>query len=121
MGNFDVQKKIDEMQKNIKLMKKETLTSISRSSSLGLRNNKGSYIKTECTVGDTVYVPFRDIIQEMTIIGIIYDGTLVYYKWNLKDDKGVFPWLDGFPEHNLGSTVFLSKEEAKKSTSLKNI
>ncbi len=88
---------------------------------IGLRNNKGSYIKTECTVGDTVYVPFRDTIQEMTIIGIIYDGVLVYYKWDVKDDKGIFPWLDGFPEHNLGSTVFLSKEEAKKSTSLKNI
>lgn len=82
---------------------------------IGLRNNKDLFIKTECTVGDTVYVPFRDTIQEMIIIGIIYDGTIVYYKWNVKDDKGIYPWLDGFPEHNLGNTVFLTREEAEKS------
>lgn len=51
----------------------------------------------------------------MIIIGIIYDGTIVYYKWNVKDDKGIYPWLDGFPEHNLGNTVFLTREEAEKS------
>ena len=51
----------------------------------------------------------------MIIIGIIYDGTIVYYKWNVKDDKGIYPWLDGFPEHNLGNTVFLTREEDEKS------
>ena len=82
---------------------------------IGLGNNKDLFSKMKCTVGDTVYVPFRDTIQEMIIISIIYDGTIVYYKWNVKDDKGIYPWLDGFPEHNLGNTVFLTREEAEKN------
>ncbi len=50
----------------------------------------------------------------MIIIGIIYDGTIVYYKWNVKDDKGIYP-LMVFPEHNLGNTVFLTREEVEKA------
>ena len=72
---------------------------------------KGRLQILPCAVGDTVYVPHRGHIQEMIITMVSWDGTGYFFSWRL--NSGVYPNLDGFSEHKIGKTVFLTREEAK--------
>lgn len=73
---------------------------------------QGLLLKLPCKVGDTVYVPHRGKIQEMIIQMVSWNGTSFFFSWTL--DSGIYPWLDGFGDMNIGKTVFLTQAEAEQ-------
>lgn len=73
---------------------------------------QGLLLKLPCKVGDTVYVPHRGKIQEMIIQMVSWNETSFFFSWTL--NSGIYPWLDGFGDMNIGKTVFLTKEEAEE-------
>ena len=72
-------------------------------------------IELPCAVGDTVYEvqETRKRIQEYTVISVHHSHCSTLFGWTLKDGKGVYSNLNGFEEHAIGKTVFLTKEEAE--------
>ena len=73
---------------------------------------QGLLLKLPCKVGDTVYVPHRGKIQEMIIQMVSWNGTSFFFSWTL--NSGIYPWLDGFGDMNIGKTVFLTQDEAEQ-------
>lgn len=75
---------------------------------------QGLLVRLPCKVGDTVYVPTRNFISELRIVLISVDTSdgAMYFSWML--NNGIYPNLDGFSGHELGKTVFLTREEAEK-------
>lgn len=73
---------------------------------------QGLLLKLPCKVGDTVYVPHRGKIQEMIIQMVSWNGTSFFFSWTL--NSGIYPWLDGFGDMNIGKTVFLTQAEAEQ-------
>lgn len=68
-----------------------------------------------CNVGDTVYEPRCDgsFIQEYTVISIHISSCGNLYGWELKDGRGIYSNINGFSEHAIGKTVYLTREEAE--------
>ena len=73
---------------------------------------QGLLLKLPCRVGDTVYVPHRGKIQKMIIQMVSWNGTGFFFSWTL--NSGIYPWLDGFGDMNIGKTVFLTQTEAEQ-------
>ena len=73
---------------------------------------QGLLLRLPCKVGDTVYVPHRGKIQEMIIQMVSWNGTGFFFSWTL--NSGIYPWLDGFGDMNIGKTVFLTQAEAEQ-------
>ena len=73
---------------------------------------QGLLLRLPCNVGDTVYVPHRGKIQEMIIQMVSWNGTSFFFSWTL--NSGIYPWLDGFGDMNIGKTVFLTQEQAEE-------
>ena len=73
---------------------------------------QGLLLKLPCKVGDMVYVPHRGKIQEMIIQMVSWNGTSFFFSWTL--NSGIYPWLDGFGDMNIGKTVFLTQDEAEQ-------
>ena len=69
-----------------------------------------------CKVGGIVYEiqPIRGIVQEYEITTIKYNGHYWWFTWILKDRKGIYGNVEGFSSHQIGKTVFLTKEEAEE-------
>ena len=76
---------------------------------------QGRLITLPCKIGDTVYEvqETRKRIQEYTVISVHHSHCSTLFGWTLKDGKGVYSNLNGFEEHAIGKTVFLTKEEAE--------
>lgn len=71
-----------------------------------------------CWVGDTVYElqEIRRRIQPLEIISVnIGRMGEPYFNWELKDGIGIHQNIRGFGASQLGKTVFLEKEAAKKA------
>lgn len=70
-----------------------------------------------CKVGDTVYElqPERHRAQAYTVTTIKYNGHYWWCTWVLKDDEGVYGNVEGFSEHQIGKTVFRTREEAENA------
>ncbi len=70
-----------------------------------------------CKVGQTVYEiqPIRKRVQEYEVTTIKYNGHYWWFTWILKDRKGIYGNIEGFSSHQIGKTVFLTKEEAEKA------
>ena len=70
-----------------------------------------------CKVGDTVYEiqPTRKRVQAYEITTIKYNGHYWWFTWILKDRKGIYGNVDGFSSHQIGKTVFLTREEAERA------
>ena len=68
-----------------------------------------------CKVGGIVYEiqPIRGIVQEYEITTIKYNGHYWWFTWILKDRKGIYGNVEGFSSHQIGKTVFLTKEDAE--------
>lgn len=75
---------------------------------------QGLLVRLPCKVGDTVYVPTRNFISELriTLVSVNTSDGAMYFSWML--NSGIYPNLDGFSGYELGKTVFLTREEAKK-------
>lgn len=77
---------------------------------------EGYLVELPCKPGDTVYVPHRGRIQEMTVTSARIDNFgFWFFEWKVKDDKGVYPWLVGFSCGQIGKYVFLTEHEAQKA------
>ena len=76
---------------------------------------QGRLITLPCKIGDTVYEvqEIRKRIQEYTVISVHHSHCSTLFGWTLKDGKGVYSNLNGFEEHAIDKTVFLTKEEAE--------
>lgn len=72
---------------------------------------QGRLIKLPCKMGDTVYVPTRDLISELRIVHITISKNNTFFHWMLS--TGIYPNLDGFSVDKIGKTVFLTKSEAE--------
>lgn len=70
-----------------------------------------------CKVGDVVYEiqPIRKRVQTYEITTIKYNGHYWWFTWILKDRKGIYGNVEGFSSHQIGKTVFLTREEAEKA------
>jgi hypothetical protein len=70
-----------------------------------------------CKVGDTVYEiqPIRKRVQAYEITTIKYNGHYWWFTWILKDRKGIYGNVDGFSSHQIGKTLFLTREEAERA------
>lgn len=70
-----------------------------------------------CKVGDMVYEiqPIREMVQAYEITTIMYNGHYWWFTWILKDRKGIYGNVEGFSSHQIGKTVFLTKEEAEQA------
>lgn len=66
-----------------------------------------------CAVGQIVYVPTRNFVSEYKITSVMYANTF-FFNWKLI--SGIYTKLDGFPEGEIGRSVFLTRKEAKKAT-----
>ena len=76
-----------------------------------------------CKVGDMVYEiqPIRQRVQSYEITTLKWNGHYWWFTWILKDRKGIYGNVEGFNNHQIGKTVFLTKEEAEeKLKELKN-
>lgn len=76
--------------------------------------DRNLFVRLPCKVGDTVYEPrcHRGFIQEYTVISIHISNCGNLYGWKLKDGKGIYSNQNGFSEHAIGKSVFLTHEEA---------
>lgn len=71
-----------------------------------------------CKVGDTVYEmqKLRKRIQPYEIISLKIgrlSGT--FYYWEVKGSDGIYGNIKGFPNSEIGKTVFLTKQAAEKA------
>lgn len=66
-------------------------------------------------VGEVVYEiqPIRKRVQTYEITTIKYNGHYWWFTWILKDRKGIYGNVEGFSSHQIGKTVFLTREEAE--------
>lgn len=71
----------------------------------------GRLVKLPCAVGDTVYVPTRNFVSEFTVNVITIGRNEIIFGWIL--NKGIYPNLTGFSEHEIGNIVFLTREAAE--------
>lgn len=91
-------------------------TAIKKLSDLEDLEEQGKLLKLPCSVGNTVYEvqDIRKLIQPYEITSASVDrwGKWYFY-WRIKDGRGIYGRVDGFPENYLGIKVFLTKEEAE--------
>ena len=73
---------------------------------------QGLLLRLPCKVGDRVYVPTRNFVSEYTIRSIEIFRNNIFFNWVC--DEGIYKRIDGFPEFELGESVFLTKEAAEK-------
>jgi hypothetical protein len=73
------------------------------------------WIRPPCKVWDTVYEiqPTMERIQEYEVTTVKHNGYYWWFTWILKDRKGIYGNVEGFSSHQIGDTVFLTKEEAE--------
>ncbi len=79
---------------------------------------QGELVKLPCKVGDKVYAITRDFISEYEVAGFYinrYGLSLV--QWRLID--GIYINVHGFYPHEIGTNIFLDKEEAEQKLKLK--
>jgi len=74
---------------------------------------QGLIVILQCKVGDKVYgvSGSRGFVSTYEIISIEICKYYIYYYWKLLN--GIYDNIDGFPDHQIGSTVFLSREDAE--------
>lgn len=72
-------------------------------------------LRPPCAVGETVYEvqDLRKRIQPYTIIAVHVSNRGNFYRWELKDGKGIYGNVNGFSEYALGKSVFLTYEGAE--------
>ena len=72
---------------------------------------QGRLLRLPCKVGDTVYKITRNFISEYKIISETIYPYSIQFNW--KCTKGIYVNLVGFADHEIGKTVFLTREEAE--------
>ena len=73
---------------------------------------QGLLLRLPCKIGDVVYSITRDFISEYTICSIEKYNEVFFFNWRC--EKGIYINVRGFVGHEIGKTVFLTKEEAEQ-------
>lgn len=74
---------------------------------------KGLLLRLPCKIGDIVYSVTRNFISEYTICSIEKYNEGFFFNWRC--EKGIYSNIRGFTGHEIGATVFLTKEEAEQA------
>lgn len=78
---------------------------------------QGLLLRLPCKVGDTVYVPTRNIVSEFTVCSIEVYNEGIFVNWRC--ENGIYPCaryanIKGFAMTEIGKTVFFTKSEAEQ-------
>lgn len=77
---------------------------------------QGKLVILPCKPGDTVYVPYRGKVQEMTVVSVSMNRfESITFRWEVKHEEDIYPNLIGFSSAHIGKTVFLTEHEAKEA------
>ena len=81
---------------------------------------QGKLIVLPCAAGDEVYElqRTRKRVQAYVVTAVEISGgnpISLSFRWHLKDNKGIYGNPYGFTAHDIGKTVFLNEDEAKKA------
>ena len=81
---------------------------------------QGRLMVLPCVAGDEVYEVqrTRKRVQAYVVTAVEIAGgnpINLSFRWHLKDNKGIYGNSYGFTAHDIGKTVFLNEDEAKKA------
>lgn len=75
----------------------------------------GLLLRLPCEIYSYLFAPTRNIVSIFQVVGFKYYGFDVFVKWKLeKGITGNFQ-IGGIYAHEIGKSVFLTKEEAEKA------
>ena len=80
-----------------------------------IAEEEGLLINLPCKIGDSLYQPIRNVINEYKVIGICYDIEKNKWLFEVAYQLGL-EWFKTICEFKaIGKTVFLTKEEAEQA------
>ena len=71
------------------------------------------FVELPCKVGDTLFVPTRNLVSEYKIVSFHVCGEGIWYRTNVI--KGILTRLISDNVEIIGKTVFLTREEAEQA------
>ena len=75
--------------------------------------DRSRFVELPCKVGDTLFVPTRNLVSEYKIVSFHVCGEGIWYRTNVI--KGILTRLISDNVENIGKTVFLTREEAEQA------
>lgn len=79
--------------------------------------DRSLFVELPCKVGDTLFVPTRNLVSEYKIVSFHVCGEGIWYRTNVI--KGILTRLISDNVEIIGKTVFLTREEAEQALKLK--
>ena len=79
--------------------------------------DRSRFVELPCKVGDTLFVPTRNLVSEYKIVSFHICGEGIWYRTNVI--KGILTRLISDNVEIIGKTVFLTREEAEQALKLK--
>ena len=73
--------------------------------------DRSRFVELPCKVGDTLFVPTRNLVSEYKIVSFHVCGEGIWYRTNVI--KGILTRLISDNVEIIGKTVFLTREEAE--------
>ena len=75
--------------------------------------DRSRFVELPCKVGDTLFVPTRNLVSEYKVVSFHVCGEGIWYRTNVI--KGILTRLISDNVENIGKTVFLTREEAERA------
>ena len=75
--------------------------------------DRSRFVELPCKLGDTLFVPTRNLVSEYKIVSFHVCGEGIWYRTNIV--KGILTRLISDNVENIGKTVFLTREEAERA------
>ena len=75
--------------------------------------DRSRFVELPCKVGDTLFVPTRNLVSEYKIVSFHVCGEGIWYRTNVI--KGILTRLISDNVEIIGKTVFLTREEAEQA------
>ena len=75
--------------------------------------DRSRFVELPCKVGDTLFVPTRNLVSEYKIVSFHVCGEGIWYRTNVI--KGILTRLISDNVEIIGKTVFLTREEAERA------
>ena len=79
--------------------------------------DRSRFVELPCKVGDTLFVPTRNLVSEYKIVSFHVCGEGIWYRTNVI--KGILTRLISDNVEIIGKTVFLTREGAEQALKLK--
>ena len=80
--------------------------------------DRSRFVELPCKLGDTLFVPTRNLVSEYKIVSFHVCGEGIWYRTNVI--KGILTRLISDNVENIGKTVFLTREEAEQALKERN-